>query len=266
MSTPPALFLPRLMEAARRRAGLVRDLEAELMALARATRGGPRAFRQALLAGAPMAIIAESKRRSPSKGDLTGGAPYEPGERARSYQTAGADAMSVLTEPEFFGGDLAHLAEARAHCRLPLLRKDFLLEPAQVAEAVLSGADAILLIVRILTDSELQAMLSAVRDLQVDALVEVHTADELQRALEAGADLIGVNNRDLDTFETRLERSLELAQEMPAEVLAVSESGITSVQDVRQLRAAGYAAVLVGEQLMTEGPRLLEEVTAWRSR
>lgn len=266
MSTPPALFLPRLTEEARRRASLAKAQEEALTRLARAVGGGPPRFRRALVAGAPMAIIAESKRCSPSKGDLTGGVPYAPGERARLYEGAGADAMSVLTEPEFFGGNLVHLAEARAHCRLPLLRKDFLLEPAQVAEAVLSGADAILLIVRILTDKELRTMLTAARALQVDALVEVHTADELGRALEAGADLIGVNNRDLDTFDTRLERSLELAPQIPEGVVAVSESGIRTTEDVERLREAGFGAVLVGEQLMTWGIRLVEEVTAWRSR
>lgn len=260
--TAPAHFLEDLTEQARARAR--RALEdpalADVHPLAE-----PRRHRLAsAIAGRRFAIIAESKERSPSAGRLEAGV-YDPAARARLYDEAGAAAMSVLTEPTFFGGSLAHLEAARAVSSLPLLRKDFLLHPLQVAEAVRAGADAVLAIVRILTDQELRELLAAGDRLGADVLVEVHDGGELDRAASAGARLIGVNNRDLDTFRTDVDRSLDLASRMPRGVLAISESGIRTLEQVKELAAAGFRGVLVGEAVMTGGSGLVREVVRWAS-
>jgi len=194
-------------------------------------------------------VIAEHKRRSPSRGAIR--EDLAPGDVARRYELAGAAALSVLTERDFFGGSLAHLAEARANASLPLLRKDFLLEPWQVWEARAAGADAVLLIVAALEDAQLSELLSVVAETGMAALVEVHERRELERALRAGARLVGVNNRDLRTLAVSLSTSLELLPLVPDEVVAVAESGIRSGRDLRRLREAGFDAFLVGESLMS---------------
>jgi indole-3-glycerol phosphate synthase len=193
-------------------------------------------------------VIAEFKRRSPSRGVIRDG--LAPGDAARAYQAAGAVAMSVLTEDAHFGGRLEDLGEARAASQLPALRKDFVVDPYQVWEAAAAGADAVLLIAAILTDAELGRLLSSAQEAGLTALVEVHDAVELRRAADAGASLLGVNNRDLKTMRVRLETALELAPLLPVGVPAVAESGIRSGADLRRLRAAGYCAFLVGEHLM----------------
>jgi indole-3-glycerol phosphate synthase len=174
-----------------------------------------------------------------------------PGDVARRYEAAGAAALSVLTEETFFGGRLSHLAEARANVALPVLRKDFVVDPWQVWEARAAGADAVLLIVAALDQAQLRELLALVRESGMDALVETHDGDELARALDAGADLVGVNSRDLRTLAVSLETALGLGPRIPDDVVAVAESGIRSGQDVRALRAAGFDAFLVGEQLMS---------------
>jgi indole-3-glycerol phosphate synthase len=195
-----------------------------------------------------VAVIAEVKRRSPSAGEIRGGAAAAA--VARSYESAGAAAISVLTDGEFFGGDLDDLRRVREAVSVPLLRKDFLIDELQVHEARGAGASAVLLIVRILTDRELRHLCGVAADLGMAALVEVHDERELERALVAGARLVGVNNRDLATFRTDLRTTLRLAPAVPSDVLLVSESGVRTVADVELLAAAGVAAVLVGEALM----------------
>jgi indole-3-glycerol phosphate synthase len=173
-----------------------------------------------------------------------------PADVSRAYQAGGAVALSVLTEDAHFGGRLEDLSRARAATALPVLRKDFVIDPYQVWEAAAAGADAVLLIVAILADAELRALLASAAEASLDALVEVHDAAELARARDAGARVIGVNNRDLRSMRVRLETALELAPRLPAGVTAVAESGIRAAQDVRRLREAGYRAFLVGEHLM----------------
>ncbi len=208
---------------------------------------GRRDFRAALTTAHP-AIIAEIKKASPSRGLIA--ANFDPPRIARQYESGGAAALSVLTDARYFQGGLADLEAARNAVRIPVLRKDFIVDPSQVVEAAAHGADAILLIVAALTESELRDYRELAACYQMAALVEVHDAEELHRAAASGADLIGVNNRDLRTFEVRLETSLELAGGMPSGAIRVAESGIRSASDVRLLRAAGYHAFLVGESLM----------------
>jgi indole-3-glycerol phosphate synthase len=194
-------------------------------------------------------IIAEHKRRSPSHGAIR--EDLLPGEVARRYEDAGAAALSVLTDAAFFGGSLEHLAEARASSRLPVLRKDFVVDPWQVWEARAAGADAVLLIVAALEQRTLRELLALTRQSGMEALVEVHQRGELERALEAGAAVVGVNSRDLRTLSVSLDTALALAPAIPDEVVAVAESGIRSGADVRALRDAGFDAFLVGERLMS---------------
>ena len=194
------------------------------------------------------AIIAEVKKASPSRGLL---APrFSPVRTAKQYEQGGAAAISVLTDAEFFQGSLADLEAARAACNLPILRKDFTIDPLHIIEAAAHGADAILLIAAILDSTEMRTLRELAESLGLAALVEVHTADELQATIDSGARIIGVNNRDLHTFNVRLELSLELAQSIPSEATRVSESGIFTAADVRRLGDAGYQAFLVGEALM----------------
>lgn len=212
------------------------------------TPASPHAFRNALQKDG-INIIAEFKRRSPSKGMIREGA--NPIEVARAYQAGGAVAMSVLTEADYFAGSLDDLRQVKATVNLPVLRKDFIVDEYQVYESAANGADAILLIVAALDDEQLSRFRQlAEDDLQMDALVEVHTSGEMKRAAACGAKLIGVNNRDLRTFEVSLDTSLRLAREAPLEALLISESGLHSPSDLSRLRDAGYRGFLIGETLM----------------
>ncbi len=208
---------------------------------------GRRDFRAALRQRQP-AIIAEMKKASPSRGVLSHN--FDPAALAREYELGGAAALSVLTDQSFFQGSLEDLRAARETAALPVLRKDFTVDEYHVVEAAAHGADAILLIAAILDDGQLRGLRELTVRYRMAALVEVHTEAELERALAAGADLIGVNNRDLKTFEVVLETSLRLAPMVPAGVLKVAESGIHSAADIRRLRDAGFDAFLVGEHLM----------------
>jgi indole-3-glycerol phosphate synthase len=199
------------------------------------------------------AIIAEIKKASPSKGPIAAG--ISPAAVAREYEQGGAAALSVLTDREFFQGSLEDLVEARRATRLPVLRKDFILEEIQIAEAAAHEADAILLIAAALGESRLRELRRYAEEFALTALVEVHDEPELESALAAGADVIGVNNRDLRTFEVTLETSLRLAERMPEGILKVSESGIESAEDIGRLRRAGYDAFLIGEHLVRSGDR-----------
>ena len=206
-----------------------------------------RHFAEALAIKAP-AIIAEIKKASPSKGLLA--RDFDPVRMAVQYEAGGASALSVLTDEAFFQGSLADLQAARAATSLPALRKDFTLGRADVLQAAAGGADAILLIAAILSDRELRDLRESAARYRIAALVEVHDEAELDRAVDSGAEIIGVNNRDLTTFEVSLDTSLRLAERVPAGVIKVSESGIRSADDVARLRNAGYHAFLVGEHLM----------------
>lgn len=208
----------------------------------------PHAFLNALRSES-INIIAEFKRRSPSKGMIREGA--NPIDLARAYQEGGAVAMSVLTEEDYFAGSLDDLRQVKATVDLPVLRKDFIVDECQVYESAAAGADAILLIVAALNDELLARLRRLAEDeLQMDALVEVHTSDEMKRAAECGAKLIGVNNRDLRTFEVSLNTSLLLAREAPPEALLISESGLKHPTDLERLHNAGYRGFLIGETLM----------------
>lgn len=218
---------------------------------ARAQEGPPpRGFAAALRRDDRVRLLAEIKRRSPSAGPIRPGAT--PAEVALDYAEGGAAALSVLTDRDYFDGDLSALRDARAAVDLPLLRKDFIIDPLQVYEARAAGADAILLIVRILDDARMTDLLGLATDLGMDSLVEVHDGEELERALAAGARLVGVNNRDLRTFTTDLELTFRLATAVPDDVVLVAESGIRTADDVRRLGEAGVDAVLVGESLMRQ--------------
>ena len=210
----------------------------------------PRGFAAALRHPSEVRLLAEVKRRSPSAGDIRPGA--DPVEVAREYAAGGAAALSVLTDREYFGGDLDFLRAVRSAVPVPAIRKDFLIHPVQVWEARAAGADAVLLIVRILEQARLEDLHALARELGMDALVEAHTAEELDRALAAGAALAGVNNRDLDTFVTDLDLCVRLAPRVPPHVTCVGESGIRAAADVDRLGAAGIDAVLVGESLMRQ--------------
>jgi indole-3-glycerol phosphate synthase len=227
--------------AERRRARPIEDVIAE-------TAPARRPFAEALQRPG-VNVIAEFKRRSPSRGLLRSDLTIEA--TARAYEAAGGVALSVLTEQDYFGGSLDDLRAARTATRtLPALRKDFIVDTYQVWEARAAGADAVLLIAAALDDGALRALLAEAHAARVEALVEVHDQEELDRALAAEARLVGVNNRDLKTLAVRLETGLSLAAEIPDEVVAVAESGIRQGADVRRLRDAGYDAFLVGEHLM----------------
>jgi len=236
--------------AAARRSALERErrrISSDVGAGGRVSDGGR--FVDALSAPG-VRIIAECKRRSPSRGVLR--AAYDPVEIARSYERAGAAAVSVLTEPTFFDGRLADLASIRRAVDLPLLRKDFIVTEYQVAEATSAGADAVLLIAAALSQGELAALLARAAADRLAALVEVHDAAELDRALNAGARVIGVNSRNLRTLELQPAVFDELAPRIPEGVVAVAESGLATGQALRRLRDLGYDAFLIGERFMTE--------------
>jgi len=209
-----------------------------------------RDFRAALRARTP-AIIAEVKKASPSKGVLS--AHFDAARIAAQYETGGAAALSILTDESFFQGSLRDLQNARARVSLPVLRKDFTIATSHVVEAAAHGADAILLIAAILGEREIRDFREAAARYRMAALVEVHNRRELDLAIAAGSEIIGVNNRDLGTFEVTLETSLRLAEHMPAGALSISESGIHNASDIARLRDAGYMAFLVGEHLMQSG-------------
>jgi indole-3-glycerol phosphate synthase len=208
----------------------------------------PRGFRRALAAADGVVVIAELKKASPSRGLIR--ADFDPVSLARELEESGATALSILTDEEFFQGSLENLRHASASTKLPCLRKDFMLDEFQVLEARANCADAILLIVAALAQSELIAMARRAREHGLDVLCVVHDAEEVQRAVDAGCELIGVNNRDLRTFKVKLDTSFRLAELMPADTMRVAESGIHTGADIARLRSAGYHAFLIGESLM----------------
>ena len=248
----PDTYLHDILVAHRRRAAADRR---DVDALRRQAESCPRTrgFRRALAGADGLAVIAEVKRRSPSKGELDAG--LDPAALARDYATGGAACLSVLTDIDFFGGSADDLRAARAGCALPVLRKDFTVSPADVCDARLMGADAVLLIVAALDDGELPGLVALAGHVGLDALVEVHDEEELGRALAAGATLVGVNQRDLRTFAVDTDRAVRLAGAIPPDVVAVAESGIGGAGDARRLADAGYDAVLVGESLVRSTDR-----------
>ena len=245
-------LLTTIVAAARRITEVRRERvpEAEMVERAKGRRPNGAGFARALRDGSTPRIIAECKRRSPSRGILRH--DYRPGEHAAAYAAAGAAAISVLTEPTFFDGSLDHLAEASAAVSTPLLRKDFIVERYQILEAVANGADAVLLIVGALTPAQLSGLLADARHWGVGALVEVHDAAELTIAIDAGANIIGVNSRNLRTLSVEPELHERLVSRIPKDTLAVAESGIRDHADVVRLEKCGYQAFLVGERLITE--------------
>ncbi len=240
-------ILERIVAGKREEVVRLRSMEAELRAAAEAAEPA-RPFEAALRRSGEVALIAEFKRRSPSAGWIREDLSVE--EVARAYASAGAAALSVLTDGPSFGGSLEDLRVARTVSGLPVLRKDFLVDAVQVWEARAAGADAVLLIVRILDDAELMDLHALATELGLGVLVEAHTAAEVDRALAAGARVIGVNNRDLATFHTSLDVVLGLAERVPGDRILVGESGIRTAEDVDRLGEAGVSAVLVGESLM----------------
>lgn len=228
----------------------------------RRTVATPHRLTAALKSGTHPRIIAEFKRQSPSKGMIRAGA--EPAALARMYESGGATAVSVLTEEDAFLGSLADLVAVRETISLPILRKDFIFDEYQVFETAAAGADALLLIAAILDQSVLIRLHALVEELGMDALVEVHTAGEMRQAVASRAKLIGINNRDLNTFEVSLETSLTLAREPRGDALLVSESGIDSFEEMERLRKVGFDGFLIGESLMraTDPEALLKAWTA----
>lgn len=242
--------LESIVAAARRRVSEKRSA-AELRELERrAAEHTPRGFREKLRQRSHngAAVIAELKKASPSKGLIR--ADFQPAALARSLEAAGASALSVLTDEEFFQGSLTYLRQASVATHLPCLRKDFIVHRSQVLEARAHCADAILLIVAAHDDAELHALADEARQHELDILCEAHTEDELQRALDAECNLIGINSRDLRTFHVDLATAFRLVEKIPSNCVRVAESGIQSGADVARLRAAGYDAFLIGESLM----------------
>jgi indole-3-glycerol phosphate synthase len=240
----------------------------ERAAAAHEPRGFARALRVAAAADG-LAVIAELKKASPSRGLIR--AEFDAAALAVEMEAGGAAVLSVLTDERFFQGSLENLQRASAAVRIPCLRKDFMVDEFQVLEARAHGADAILLIVAALTDAELRGLRESARGFGLDVLCEVHDAEELERAVELGCECVGVNSRDLRTFEVSLERACELAAKLPEGVVKVAESGIHTAADVQRLRGAGYEAFLIGESLMREArpgvalAELLEAVRpSWR--
>jgi len=236
-------------EIAARSAQLPRALLETRIAQAPPLRGFADAIATKIGAGLP-AVIAEVKKASPSKGVIR--PDFDPAAIARSYEAGGAACLSVLTDVDFFQGDDAYLQQARAACSLPVLRKDFVIDPYQVLEARTLGADCILLIVAALDDRRMAELAMLAADLGMDVLVEVHDIDELERALQVPARLLGINNRNLRTFEVSLDTTLALREAVPRDRILVTESGITAPADVQRMRAAGVDAFLVGETFMRD--------------
>jgi indole-3-glycerol phosphate synthase len=219
------------------------DLESRLQ-----SRGHDRPFNEALVRPG-LSIIAEFKRRSPSAGEISADAAVA--DQVGAYERGGAAALSVLTDERHFGGSLEDLRAARAACDLPILRKDFIVDPYQLVEAAVNGADAVLLIVRALEDTELQEMYESARSLDLDCLVEVHDGEELERALQLDADVIGINNRNLDEGVVDVATTYELMPDVPAGKTVVAESGISSRAELEELERVGVDAVLIGSALMS---------------
>lgn len=255
--TKTGTILSRIIES--RRADVARRkriVPETVLRIATGKADAPRDFAGALTRGR-INVIAELKKASPSAGLLRSN--FEPAALARGCEQAGASALSVLTEEESFQGALAHLRDARAAVALPVLRKDFIVDSYQVWEARAANADSFLLIAAALDDAALADLLALGRELGMEPLVEVHTAEELRRTVAAGARIIGVNNRNLHTLEVRTQTSLELVDMIPDDRIAVSESGLRSAEDLSKLRAVGFNAFLIGEGLMREaqpGPAL----------
>jgi len=263
VTAPPTPDLLAAIVAATRRIVEVRARETSLPEMERRASKvtlAPGRFKGALAQAGRLNVIAECKRRSPSRGVLR--AAYEPVEIASAYDRAGAAAISVLTEPTFFDGSLDHLSAVRAATKLPLLRKDFIVDRYQIFEARAGGADAILLIVAALSWFELERLHADATQAGLDVLVEVHALDELAVALDAGAQIIGVNNRNLRTLAVDVGASSQLIEAMPEGVVAVAESGLKTKADLERLRNSGYNAFLIGEHLMTapDPGRALEEL------
>jgi indole-3-glycerol phosphate synthase len=243
-------FLDQILSATRRKVDEAKR-DADLHDLERrAERHVPRGFRRALEQKARMgvAVIAELKKASPSKGLIRSSFCAE--ELAKDLESAGAAALSVLTDEEFFQGSLSNLQNASAAVQIPCLRKDFIVDEFQLLEAKANSADAVLLIVAALRQEELVSLARGARSHSLDVLCEVHDESELQRALDAGRDFIGVNTRDLRTFKVDSDIALRLAERLPANIVRVAESGIRSGEDIARLRAAGYQGFLIGESLM----------------
>ncbi len=251
MATPPTI-LRRILarkaeEVAERRSRVsLEDLESQISEQAPA-RGFARAMASRVAAGDP-AVIAEAKKASPSKGVIR--EDFRPAEIAASYQAGGATCLSVLTDVDFFQGADEYLQEARGACDLPVIRKDFTVDPYQVVEARAIGADAVLLIVAALADEQMRELAATATEHDLDVLVEVHDRAELERALELETELVGINNRDLHTFEMRLETTLDLLPHIPANRVVVTESGIHTPADVALMREHNVHAFLVGEAFM----------------
>ena len=245
-----ATYLDRILAAHRSAAAAdtrrTEDLHEQAMDVA-PTRG----FTAALAGSVGLGVISEVKRKSPSKGDLF--ADLDPADLARSYASGGATCLSVLTDTDWFGGSVADLQTARAAVDVPVLRKDFTVSEADVYDTRIMGADAVLLIAAALDDAELSAFHDLATEIGLDALVEIHDEGELERALAVGATLIGVNQRDLVTFQVDTDRAVRMAPQMPSGVVRVAESGVRGVEDATVLHDAGYHAVLVGETLVTAG-------------
>lgn len=239
-------YLEEIIASHRARAAADHRVLGDLVQQAEGT-SAPRDF-AAALGGHGLSCVAEIKRRSPSKGDLD--PDLQPELVAKEYVAGGAACLSVLTDTDFFGGTAADLAAARQASGLPVLRKDFTVQEADVVDGRLMGADAVLLIVAALADDELRRYAARAEELGLAAIVEVHDEDELGRALAAGSRIVGVNQRDLRTFQVDHERACALAAGIPADVLAVAESGIRGADDARRLADAGYDAILVGETLV----------------
>jgi len=247
-------FLSEVVEGVRRELERRPLDDGSLLARARSS-PPPRDFVGALRRAPVPAVIAEVKRASPSAGPI---AERDPAERARAYEAGGAAALSVLTEPRHFGGSLADLRAARWAASLPVLRKDFLVHPSQLIESRAAGADAVLLIAAALADDELSALLAVARDLGLGVLLEAHAEEDLERALATGAEVVGVNARDLETLEVDGERAMRLLARVPGDRIAVLESGISRPEQAARAAAAGARALLVGEALMrAEDPAAL---------
>lgn len=241
--------LERIVETKRREVAAAKDAvpEAELRRWC-ADLPACRGFERAVRSAAGVAVIAEVKKASPSAGVIR--ADFDPVTIARTYEAHGASCLSVLTDEQYFQGRLSYMTAARAAVGIPVLRKEFIIDPYQLVEARAAGADAVLLIAECLPGDDLRALHAEAHELGLDVLVELHDADQLARVLGTGATLVGVNNRDLRTFTTRLDHTLDLLPQFPASVAVVSESGIRTHTDLERLEAAGVRAVLVGESLM----------------
>jgi indole-3-glycerol phosphate synthase len=245
-----ATYLDRIVDAHRATAAQDPRSAETLRVAALAMVDPPRGFAAALRQPA-LSVIAEIKRRSPSKGDLFAG--LDPATVARQYEEGGAACLSVLTDVDHFGGSIADLQAARSAVSLPVIRKDFTVDIRDVYDTRLMGADCVLLIAAALSDDELSEFHRTASDLGLDALVEIHDEAELDRALAVGATLVGVNQRDLHTFQVDQERAVRVGQSMPSSVVRVAESGVRGPEDAAALFAAGFDAVLVGESLVTSG-------------